>query len=68
MSKKSYISPSMQILCFENLFLLQKQLHVTSVVSDDVGYKEDEFEEEDEDLWHFNKWNSRGFDGNVEDR
>ena len=51
MSKKSYISPSMQILCFENLSLLQKQqVLVTSVVSDDVGYKEDEFEEEDEDL------------------
>lgn len=50
MSKKSYISPSMQILCFENLSLLWKQLHVTSVVSDDVGYKEDEFGEEDEDL------------------
>ena len=55
MSKKSYISPSMQILCFENLSLQRKQQVlvtsvVTSVVSDDLGYKEEEFKEEDEDL------------------
>ena len=51
MSKKSYISPSMQILCFENLPLLRKQqVLVTSVVSDDLGYKEEEFEDDEEDL------------------
>ncbi len=51
MSKKSYISPSMQILCFEILSLQRKQqVLVTSVVSDDLGYKEEEFKEEDEDL------------------
>lgn len=54
MSKKSYISPSMQILCFENLSLQRKQqvlvTSVVSVVSDDLGYKEEEFKEEDEDL------------------
>lgn len=51
MSKKSYISPSMQILCFENLSLQRKQqVLVTSVVSDDLGYKEEVFKEEDEDL------------------
>ena len=51
MSKKSYISPSMQILRFENLSLQRKQqVLVTSVVSDDLGYKEEEFKEEDEDL------------------
>ena len=51
MSKKSYISPSMQTLCFENLSLLRKQqVLVTSVVSDDLGYKEEEFEDDEEDL------------------
>ena len=50
MSKKSYISPSMQTLCFANLSLLRKQVLVTSVVSDDLGYKEEEFEDDEEDL------------------